>query len=226
MSFYNKDRKYRKLFRNPSGGKFRMPSIAVLLFTVMIILIAVTPSDNPAAEAGGGENNGGSANIQADIPVKDRDAFKDILSGITGNSSGKDAYFPDYTPAEGVITDGYGPRTDPEPSFHRAIDIAGEFLSPIYAAADGEVIFCGSDEIYGLNVVIDHIHDGYKTKYAHMATYVVTEGMKIKKGDIIGFMGTTGYSTGVHLHFEIIQNDKKLDPAPFILIKDGRAVLR
>lgn len=221
MNFYNKDRKYRKFFRTAHKQKLWMPAVVVLIMTVLIARVLLS---GDSAEAVSGYDGVYQENtVVTDTPQKDN-AVKNIISDIKIFSD-KDSFFPDYTPAEGVITDGYGPRTDPEPSYHYALDIAGEFLSPIYASADGEIISCGSDDIYGLNVVIDHLYDGYKTKYAHMATYLVTEGMSVKKGDIIGFMGTTGYSTGVHLHFEITQNDKRLDPAAFIKIKDGRTVL-
>jgi len=230
MNFYNKDRKYRKIFRHNATGKRKTAYAIIFLFAVLLILFPLvnTPSYNDKTED--------PHPVKGDINKTDADhvdlsgekiTLMDVIKGAKDSVSktDKEPFFPDHIPAEGVITDGYGPRTDPEPSYHYAIDIAGDFASPVYAAADGEVIHAGTDNIYGFNVVINHIYDGYKTKYAHMCTYLVTIGQNVKKGDIIGFMGSTGYSTGVHLHFEVIQNDKRLDPAAFIKIKDGRTVL-
>ncbi|MBR6801367.1 MAG: M23 family metallopeptidase [Eubacteriaceae bacterium] len=227
MNFYNKDRKYRRLFRNIGRRKNNILREVIFIGLIAFMLISLsdgtlflkehTQPDTPTIL---------DTHEVTSSPGKDTSEFMEKDIPVTRPSEAdKSAYFPDHTPAEGEITDGYGPRTDPEPSIHYAVDIASVFASPVYAAADGEVLSSGSDEIYGLNVIIDHIYDGYKTKYAHLCAYVVTPGQKVKKGDMIGFMGSTGYSTGVHLHFEVIKNDKRLDPAAFIRIKNGRAVI-
>ncbi len=227
MNFYNKDRKYRKMFRR-SGTKRRHAAYIISFMAVFLIVLSVfRPFYAGVDPEGPGIMTDVVAGKTEDNKDNDTTTLRDVLTGVSDaiKKTDKEPYFPDHTPAEGTVTDGYGPRTDPEPSFHYAIDIAGDFASPIYAAADGEVIEAGIDDTYGFNVTINHIYDGYKTKYAHMCTYIVTNGRKVKKGEIIGFMGSTGYSTGVHLHFEVIQNGKKLDPAAFIKIKNGRTVL-
>ena len=223
MNFYDKDRRFRKSLRKIHKKR----SYGIVAALVLCILVSGVMTgheeDIPRIPVSEGKNHFQDSepeNEDTEITVQKPSSESDIKGSID-----KSPYFPDFTPAEGKITDGYGPRIHPEPSVHYAIDIASDFASPIYAAADGEVIMAGSDNIYGLNVVIDHIYDGYKTKYAHMCTYVVTVGQKVKKGEIIGFMGSTGYSTGVHLHYEVIKNDKRLDPAGYMKIKDGRAVM-
>ncbi len=227
MNFYRKDKKYRKVFRNNGSSKIKTG----LFLTIFMVVVALMTVFLPSGDSD--EYHDSDPDRTAATVIKENDLFPEeekdrpinvLISDVVKNKPDKSSYFPDQTPAEGVITDGYGPRTDPEVSFHYAMDIAGDFLSPIYSAADGEVETAGSDDIYGLNVVVNHIYDGYKTKYAHMAAYVVHEGQKVKKGDIIGFMGTTGYSTGVHLHYEVIKDEKKLDPAAFVKIKNGRTV--
>lgn len=120
------------------------------------------------------------------------------------------------------ITSTFGERDDPftsNPAIHYALDIAGPYRSPIYATADGVVSFAGRDGGYGNLVEITHSSE-YKTRYGHMTKILVKNGQKVKKGDQIGEMGTTGRSTGVHVHYEVIKNGKRVDPLPYIMIDD------
>jgi murein DD-endopeptidase MepM/ murein hydrolase activator NlpD len=94
-----------------------------------------------------------------------------------------------------------------------------DFTSPtgtdIYATGDGVVVALkNSRSGYGKHIIIDHGY-GYKTLYAHMVKINVRKGQKIKRGDIIGFVGNTGLSKGPHLHYEVIKNGKKINPANF-----------
>lgn len=101
-------------------------------------------------------------------------------------------------------------------SGHQAIDIAGYKGTPIKAADSGFVIKAGwSDAGYGNHVIIDH-RNGFKTLYAHFESYVVNVGDSVKKGQIIGFMGSTGKSTGPHLHLEIIKDGVRRNPLAYL----------
>lgn len=116
--------------------------------------------------------------------------------------------------AEGRITSKFGNRKDPfnsNKSFHNGIDIAAPLDTPIYAAADGKVIRASENGGYGLFVHISH-NETYETFYAHLNHISVNVGDIVKKGDVIGGMGTTGRSTGVHLHYEIKRNGEFIDP--------------
>lgn len=112
----------------------------------------------------------------------------------------------------GKITSGYGQRWG---KLHAGIDIAGVKDRTIKASDGGKVTTAGYHKGYGNHVVIDH-GNGYKTLYGHMKEISVSKGDVLQKGDKVGVMGSTGHSTGVHLHFEIIKNGKTVNPAQYI----------
>ncbi|MDR7435531.1 MAG: peptidoglycan DD-metalloendopeptidase family protein [Armatimonadota bacterium] len=117
-------------------------------------------------------------------------------------------------PLEGEITSGFGVRRHPIfriAKMHTGVDIASTWGTPVPAAGDGEVIYAGWFGGYGKIVVIDH-GGGLSTLYAHLSTILVELGQKVKRGQIIGRVGSTGYSTGPHLHFEIRIDGRPVDP--------------
>lgn len=125
---------------------------------------------------------------------------------------------PDIMPASGRITSKFGNRRDPftrRIQFHQGIDIANSSGTNIKAAAKGTVIFAGRNGGYGRTIIIDH-GNGYKTLYAHNRELLVKKGEKVEKGQVIAKMGSSGRSTGVHLHFEIHKNNKPIDPLSVI----------
>ncbi|MNH99338.1 Murein DD-endopeptidase MepM [compost metagenome] len=112
----------------------------------------------------------------------------------------------------------FGYRKDPfnsKPSLHTGLDIAAPMNEPVFAAADGTVISTGSDQAHGSNIVVEHFK-GMRTWYMHLNKIKVNEGDQVKKGETIGLVGTTGRSTGPHLHYEVIQNGVSVDPKPFL----------
>ncbi len=124
-------------------------------------------------------------------------------------------------PVEGYysITDVFGMRTHPVTGvykLHTGVDIAGGGIrgKPIRAAGDGIILKAGYHTAYGNYVVIDH-GDGYSTLYGHASSLNVSAGQTVMKGDTIGYVGSTGYSTGPHLHFEVIQKGTNLNPLNF-----------
>ncbi|HEX3011620.1 MAG TPA: M23 family metallopeptidase [Syntrophomonadaceae bacterium] len=126
---------------------------------------------------------------------------------------------PNQWPCQGEISSLYGWRKSPfrgrSKSFHDGLDIAGEVGTSILAAGDGTVIFSGWKPVYGKTIEIDH-GNGLVTKYGHNSRLLVKKGDKIKKGQQIAAMGTTGRSTGPHLHFSIIKGGATLDPEKYL----------
>jgi murein DD-endopeptidase MepM/ murein hydrolase activator NlpD len=127
-------------------------------------------------------------------------------------------------PSAGILTSGFGPRWG---SQHAGIDLAGPRNSPVYAAAAGTVLtaactsaYCDRDGNldlggYGNLVELDH-GAGVTTRYAHLSGYTVTPGQQVAAGALLGFQGSTGNSTGVHLHFEVRLDGAPVDPVPWL----------
>lgn len=116
---------------------------------------------------------------------------------------------PNIMPAEGWVT------VEFIPGRHLGIDISARAGTPFIATADGIVSEIGSSGFWGEYVVLEHDF-GLMTKYAHSERVVVKEGEKVHKGQVIGFIGSTGMVTGPHLHYEIIQNGNRIDPIEFM----------
>jgi len=129
------------------------------------------------------------------------------------------AHIPNTMPASfEYISSGFGVRTDPiagGAAFHPGLDFKGPRGAPIYAAATGEVSFTGGRQGYGNCVEISHGH-GLVTRYAHMSRIIAHMGQKVIAGTPIGAIGSTGRSTGPHLHFEVRVNDRPVNPRPFL----------
>ena len=118
----------------------------------------------------------------------------------------------------GWVSSQYGKRRDPfsrRLAHHAGIDISAPPRTPIYTTAPGEVVFVGTKGPYGRMVVVDH-GVGFKTRYGHLSKIFVRPGQKVEYHHKIGLMGSTGRSSGRHLHYEIVYRDKHLNPAKFI----------
>jgi murein DD-endopeptidase MepM/ murein hydrolase activator NlpD len=126
---------------------------------------------------------------------------------------------PSIWPTKGWFSRGYGMKDDPFTGyrqFHRGIDIANYNGTPVIAAAGGKVTKTGRFGRMGKMITIDHGY-GFVTRYGHLSSIDVKRGQRIKRGDVIGKMGSTGYSTGPHLHYEVWRNGKVLNPMNYIL---------
>jgi murein DD-endopeptidase MepM/ murein hydrolase activator NlpD len=136
------------------------------------------------------------------------DALEDGLTAI-----------PQFMPADmRMISSGFGYRSDPitgAGAFHPGLDFRGPIGSPIHAAAKGVVSFVGQRSGYGNVVEISH-SNGLLTRYAHMSAQKAHLGQAVQAGDVIGLIGSTGRSTGPHLHFEVRINDRAVNPRPFL----------
>jgi murein DD-endopeptidase MepM/ murein hydrolase activator NlpD len=115
-------------------------------------------------------------------------------------------------------TSGFGVRVDPftnRPAFHPGLDFAGGPMTPVYSTAPGVVAFTGVRTGYGNTIEVDHGH-GFMTRYAHLASIGVRTGERVQQGQRLGGMGSTGRSTGTHLHYEVWVNGRVQNPDRFV----------
>lgn len=121
---------------------------------------------------------------------------------------------PNFMPTDGRLASPFGERIHPvtkKVDFHSGIDLANNTGTNIYSSASGIVLFSEVNGTYGNMILISH-GNGYSTVYAHLSKQLVKTGDQVKKGDLIGKMGSTGRSTGPHLHFEIRENGTPINP--------------
>ena len=131
----------------------------------------------------------------------------------------KEEIHPEGRPvATGYISSYFGERADPfdgREAFHKGVDFAGTQGSDVVAVAAGVVTWAGPRSGYGKLIEINH-GDGYTTRYAHNERTLVAVGQTVKRGEPIALMGSTGHSTGPHVHFEVLKNGRQVDPLSFI----------
>lgn len=116
------------------------------------------------------------------------------------------------------LTSAFGPRIHPvtgKPSVHRGADYAAPIGAPVRATAPGEVVMAGARGAYGMHVRIRHA-GGFETRYAHLSRIDVRAGDEVPRGAMIGLVGSTGRSTGPHLHYEVRRDEKALDPEGWV----------
>jgi murein DD-endopeptidase MepM/ murein hydrolase activator NlpD len=125
---------------------------------------------------------------------------------------------PSLWPVAGRITSSFGERQDPfngEGAFHAGIDIASPYGEPVRATANGVVLKAGFGTGYGREVMIDH-GNGIQTLYGHLSGFAVTGGERVSRGQVIGYVGTSGRSTGPHLHYEVRIRDTPVNPHKYL----------
>jgi len=125
---------------------------------------------------------------------------------------------PSMWPVIGRVTSSFGERQDPfngEGAFHKGIDISGTMGEPVRAPADGTVLMAGPASGYGEEVMLDHGH-GIHTLYGHLSRFAVTAGEDVHRGEIIGYVGSVGRSTGPHLHYEVRIHDTPVNPHKYM----------
>lgn len=127
------------------------------------------------------------------------------------------------SPTSGRISSYFGIRTDPVfegTAFHKGIDIATVEGTPVYCAADGVVDFCGFKPLLGNVIYIRHHHKNYVTIYGHLRNFNIAKNKVVSRGQLLGCVGSTGKSTGPHLHFEIRYCDIPINPISHLLPSD------
>jgi murein DD-endopeptidase MepM/ murein hydrolase activator NlpD len=154
-----------------------------------------------------------------DEQLADRGRQLSVLEDFLLNRKLRDEVRPDGRPVtSGYISSRFGNRTDPftgRRAFHRGVDFAGREGAEVVAVASGVVIWSGQRYGYGELVEVNH-GNGYVTRYAHNADNLVAIGDTVRRGQVIARMGDTGRATGPNLHFEVLLNDKAVDPLTYI----------
>ena len=175
---------------------------------------------------------GGLSNTETSSPSAEPENLKAIdanLSRLTEKSKRLEEFYKDQSvmlsstpsvwPVHGYLSAGFGNRVDPftgQLDFHPGLDISTPIGTKVEAPADGVVVSCGDKGGYGNAIVIDHKY-GIVTRYAHLSGFNVKPGQRVKRGDVIGFVGNSGKSTAPHLHYEVWVNDQAQNPIHYIL---------
>jgi len=156
---------------------------------------------------------------QLETEMEDRDQKLSVLESLLMSRSLSERVMPSGRPVEdGWLSSRYGKRNDPftgKQDFHNGLDFAGQKGSEVIAVGDGVVSWSGKKSGYGKLIEINH-GNGYSTRYGHNQSHMVEVGDTVKKGQQIALMGSTGRSTGPHVHFEVLRNGKKVNPSGFI----------
>jgi len=182
------------------------------------------PSEHPAGGASLPASLGGRGEIfpEESAAVGKRmdnlDASFDHLEQAWSDRLKVLASTPSLVPVSGFFSDGFGWRRDPidgSREFHKGVDIVAPTGTPVHAAADGLVTAAGRTAGYGSMVQLAHGY-GMASRYGHMSRIVVTPGQRVKRGDIVGYVGSTGRSTGPHLHYEVFRAGTQVDPRKYL----------
>lgn len=170
---------------------------------------------------GGAQNP--DADVEAHVAALEEDLralspgledYQDLLAQFDGLQ----AALPKLWPVDGVLTSPFGYRHSPfgrRWKMHTGLDLGAPYGAPIYATADGLVTFADWDSGHGRTVVVDHGHE-VTTRYCHASRFVVGQGDLVAAGDVIALVGSTGMSTGPHLHFELLLEGEKVDPLEYL----------
>ena len=154
-----------------------------------------------------------------DSELNDRQEMLSVLEVLLMSRSLHDRVMPSGKPVEeGWLSSRYGKRSDPftgKRDFHKGLDFAGKKGADVLAVGDGVVSWSGRRSGYGKLVEINH-GNGYVTRYGHNQRHLVVAGETVKKGQQIALMGSSGRSTGPHVHFEVLHNGERVDPARYI----------
>ena len=188
-----------------------------------LVAVADQQRRNVAAEVAQMEDLSAAEEAQLETLIREREREIEAAriaalraKGITGTLPAQSGPGSFSWPVSGTITSPFGWRSNPfggAPEFHQGLDIAAPTGTTVTAAASGTVLMAKWYGGYGNYILIDH-GGGYSTGYGHLSAIYVSDGQAVQKGQAIGAVGSTGESTGPHLHFEIRLNGKAVDPAP------------
>ena len=180
--------------------------------------------------------------IEDDQLAKGDPGFRELFSRWTAlDTAGPDPFAPVMAPTidspvsvpsrnplnAGQLTSAYGMRVHPvlgRRKRHKGIDLAAPTGTPVYATADGAISRAERSRSYGLVIYIDHGAE-LETRYAHLSKLLVADGQDVQKGDLIGYVGSTGRSTGPHLHYEVRVEGVAVNPIPYMKEETTRAAL-
>jgi murein DD-endopeptidase MepM/ murein hydrolase activator NlpD len=204
----------------------------VLQLQTMVTKLGVMAGLEHSLPEAGSAGVGGAIGMESQAPVlapRALAAIDESLTNLTRRSAQLEEYYRDQTlvlastpsiwPVRGYLSAGFGNRIDPftgQRDFHAGIDISTPIGTRIFAPADGVVLSAALQGGYGNSMIIDHGY-GVVTRYGHLDAYAVRPGVRVRRGDLIGFVGNTGRSTGPHLHYEVWVRDQAQNPIHFIL---------
>jgi murein DD-endopeptidase MepM/ murein hydrolase activator NlpD len=183
----------------------------------------------PDSQVGG---VGGATSLESIAPSRERPSLGEMevsVNALTSRSSQLEGFYadrnvllastPSIWPVRGYLSAGFGNRMDPftgQRDFHTGVDISTPIGTKIHAPADGVVVSCATKGGYGNTMIIDHGY-GVVTRYGHLDGFNAKPGQRIRRGDVIAFVGDTGRSTGPHLHYEVWVRDQAQNPIHYIL---------
>ena len=165
----------------------------------------------------------GSGNLKNGVELlKDRTAEMEtqltLLEQVAEKKATIRRFTPTIWPVKGNITSHYGNRADPfngEAELHLGLDISALFGTQVHAPADGKIMYAQRKAAYGNLIILDH-GNGLTTRLGHLSRFNVKVGQKVRKNDIVGYVGTSGRSTAPHLHYEVRLNDRPINPRNYL----------
>lgn len=213
-----------------NAGRLQAKVLALQNVVTKLGIMAGVEKSLPDAQVGG---VGGLTSLETKPPALDVSqslrSLDNTVSDLAQKSSKLETIFEDQKvllastpstwPVRGYLSSAFGNRLDPFTGlqdFHSGLDISTPIGTKIQTPADGVVIFCGQKGGYGNAMVIDHGY-GILTRYAHLAGFNVKPGQRVRRGDIIAFVGQTGRANAPHLHYEVWVRDQAQNPIQFIL---------
>lgn len=178
-----------------------------LLLGAALVLLLATPSYSFVSECYEEECALPSAGSASEFLLDDLNSLPEIDDFVSFATDGQ------FWPTEGIVTGHFGKWRGGRRSghYHAGVDIAAPTGTPIVAPFEGVVTFTGRKGGYGLTVIIDH-GDGVATLYGHNSNILVSEGQRVEKGDLISKVGSTGRSSGPHLHYEVRKEGSPVNP--------------
>ena len=175
---------------------------------------------------------GGAIGSESTAPALDPAALHEMdrsVSALTARSARLEEFYQDQSvllastpsvwPVRGYLSAGFGNRLDPftgQRDFHAGLDISAPVGTRVQAPADGVIVSAGQKGAYGNSIIVDHGF-GVVTRYGHLSGFNVKPGQRVKRGDVIGFVGDTGRSTAPHLHYEVWVREQAQNPIHYIL---------
>jgi len=165
----------------------------------------------------------GSGNLKNGVELlKDRTAEMEtqltLLEQVAEKKATIRRFTPTIWPVKGNITSHYGNRADPfngEAELHLGLDISALFGTQVHSPADGKIIYAQRKAAYGNLIIIDH-GNGLTTRLGHLSRFNVKVGQRVRKNDVVGYVGTSGRSTAPHLHYEVRLNDRPVNPRNYL----------
>jgi murein DD-endopeptidase MepM/ murein hydrolase activator NlpD len=204
----------------------------VLQLQSMVTKLGVMAGLEHSLPEAGTAGVGGAVGMESQAPVlapRALAAIDESLTSLTRRSAQLEEFYRDQTlvlastpsiwPVRGYLSAGFGNRKDPftgQRDFHAGIDISTPIGTRVFAPADGVVLSAAVQGAYGNSIMIDHGY-GVVTRYGHLEAYAVRAGQRVRRGDLVAFVGNTGRSTGPHLHYEVWVRDQAQNPIHFIL---------